>query len=233
MSLTHEATVKGVGGYAAGDMKIVAYSISFTSQQLVAPSQDPGWFLLNGAAISQTTYPILFARFGTAFNDGTQGAGNFRLPDLTDGKIMIPKGLTNFTTYGASGGEINHTLSSSEMNNHNHGDTFSVSVSGHGHSGSGSVGTPDESHYHLTTYLVAAAVGGSLGGSLADANVGITGGNMDGGTGSHTHGLSASIGNTASPNLGVSGAINATGSGGSHNNMSPYLVLGGWLVKFG
>lgn len=229
MSLIHETNFGKVGGYAVGDMKLIGYSVSFTAQQLIEP--ETGWYLLNGAAISRTGFPVLFARFGTTFGSG-DGSTTFNLPDLTDGKVPIPKGLTSFTTYGASGGEINHVLTSSEMNSHSHGDTFSVSVSAHSHTGGGSCGTPDESHAHLTTYLVAGNVGGSGGGALTNANTGITGGTTSGG-GGHTHGQSISIGATASPNLSVTGSINATGSGGSHNNMSPYLVMGGWLVKYG
>lgn len=220
MSLIHETTTKGVGGYQAGDIKIVPYSISFTLHQLVTPAQDPGWFLLNGATFNATIYPILAARFGGS-----------TLPDFTDGVIPIPKGLTNFTSFGAVGGEINHTLLTAEMASHSHGDTFSVGVSGHGHSGAASCGGPDESHNHLYTYLAAGSVGGSSGGALDTADTGITGDTAGGG--GHQHGYSVNVGNTASSNLSVSGSISSIGGGGSHNNMQPYLVLGGWLVKFG
>lgn len=43
----------------------------------------PGWLLCDGAVLSQTEYPQLFAAIGSAFNTGGEGAGNFRLPSAT------------------------------------------------------------------------------------------------------------------------------------------------------
>jgi len=37
--------------------------------------------LCDGSEVSQTTYGALFGVIGTTYNDGTEGAGNFRLPD--------------------------------------------------------------------------------------------------------------------------------------------------------
>jgi phage-related tail fiber protein len=45
-------------------------------------SAPTGFLKANGAVVSQTTYAALFAAYGTAFNTGGEGAGNFRLPDL-------------------------------------------------------------------------------------------------------------------------------------------------------
>ncbi len=41
-----------------------------------------GWLICNGQAVSRTTYEDLLDVIGTAYNDGTEGINNFRLPDL-------------------------------------------------------------------------------------------------------------------------------------------------------
>lgn len=41
------------------------------------------WLQCDGAAVSQTTYATLYTAVGTAFNTGSQGSGNFNLPNLT------------------------------------------------------------------------------------------------------------------------------------------------------
>lgn len=241
MSLTHESVIRDGAAYAPGDMKLVGYNIVFTANQLVTPAQDPGWFLLNGAVISQATYPILYSYYGTTFNTGSEGVGNFRLPDFTDGKLPLPKGLTNFTTYGATtdpginspghNGEITHTLTSAELLAHSHTDNFQVSVGSHSHNGSASINAADGSHTHLAYYISAANVGGTSGGTTNVAEVGITSTTTNATT--HSHSALTTVNSATSPNLTVGGSINSTGSGTAHNNMQPYQILGGWLVKVG
>lgn len=237
MSLAHEATIK-VPGYLTGDTKLVGYSIAFTAQQLVEP--ESGWFLLNGAALSQTTYATLFAHYGTSFNTANglpdPGVGNFRLPDLTDGFLPIPKDLTNFTSFAAVGnpsnglGEINHTLTQAELPAHVHPDSFSISSGSHNHTISGSAASADGSHTHLYTYATTSGDGGSSGLLGGTTYTNLTGTTSNAST--HPHSASPSIGSNSSGNANLSGSINATGSGGSHNNLQPYLVVGGWLVKY-
>lgn len=41
------------------------------------------WLQCNGAAISQTTYATLYTAIGATFNTGSQGAGEFCVPNLT------------------------------------------------------------------------------------------------------------------------------------------------------
>lgn len=227
MSLTHEATIKRVG-FQLGDMKVVNYNISFTAHQLVEP--ELGWFLLNGAVISQTSYPVLFAKYGSLFNTGGEGAGNFRLPDFTDGVVPVGKGLTNFTSYGDSGGEINHTLSTAELAVHSHGNTFTATASSHGHTGSATINSATSAHHHTGNSVTITSPGYGSGGGISDTfDQGLQ--SPASGAATHTHTASPSINNATSPNLTVGGSISATGSGGSHNNMGPYQVLGGWLVK--
>ncbi len=53
-----------------------------------------GWLLCNGAAVESTDYPDLFAVIGTSFGDGSNGSGNFNLPDL---RGMFLRGVDNGT----------------------------------------------------------------------------------------------------------------------------------------
>ena len=228
MSLIHESIFKPIG-YNIGDMKMVTYNITFTAHQQVEP--ETGWFLLNGVVVAQTTYPILFARFGTTFNTGGEGTGNFRLPDMTDGVVPIPKGLTNFTSFGVAGGEINHTLSTAELASHPHSDTFSAVASAHGHSGSGTIDANSYSHAHVNTGVTFSLGAGGGGGASGDQPNSDSSPTSNANT--HSHSASVAINSATSPNLTVGGSVNSAGGGGSHNNMQPYLVMGGWLVRHG
>lgn len=235
MALAHETTVI-YPGPKVGDVKIANYNISFTANQLVEPSNDPGWFLMNGAVISQTTYPVLFARFGTSFNTGGEGTGNFRLPDHTS-RFPIGRGLTNFTTYATSGGEANHTLvhpgsGTSELPTHSHADTLAASAGVHGHSPGG---TTDNGGAHTHTYSLVVITGdvGTPGGATQVSFSVANGAGSGSGGGSHTHTGSFSM-SAATESFGASGSVsNNSPSGSGHNNMMPYSVIGGLLVKYG
>ncbi len=41
------------------------------------------WVQCNGGALSQTAYAALYAVVGTTFNTGSQGPGEFQIPNLT------------------------------------------------------------------------------------------------------------------------------------------------------
>lgn len=229
MSLVHEVDTTSVG-YAAGDMKMATYSIAFTANQFVQP--ETGWILLNGSVVAQATYPILFVNYGSIFNTGGEGVGNFRLPDLTDGKVPIAKGLSSFTSYGAAAGEITHVLTAAELYSHVHGDTFSATASAHGHSGSASINAASSSHQHTGNSVSIGGPGYGTGSGISDAfDTGLQ--SPASGPATHSHSASGSINNNSSPNLTVGGSISATGGGAAHNNMQPYLVMGGWLVRAG
>lgn len=243
MSLVREATTK-YPGTVVGDMKIAHYAISYTAGAITKPTNDPAWMLLNGAAISRTTYPVLFALFGTTYGAG-DGSTTFNIPDLTEGQLPIGKGLSSFTTIGASGGEINHTLTTSEIASHGHGNTLAFGATGsHGHSVSAGLQSGVDSHSHSATDAETttplgpiASIGTSPFSNTAAVSLSST---NTGSAGSHSHTGSLTI----DPNDGVGGdsaktvitkggsVSNATGGSG-HNNMQPYVVVGGWLVKFG
>ena len=227
MALTREAITAGAFQYQIGDMKPVGYDISFTLHAIVEPTNDIGWLLLNGASLSTTTYATLFAMYGYSY--GGSGA-SFTLPDMTDGKVPLPKGISNFTTFAATGGEVNHTLAAGELPVHTHSDTFSYSVSAHGHSGSASVGAADSSHTHpsSTAAFATTAISGT---SLPEA-VFTTPANSTSDASTHTHSVSFGANDNNSGSLSNSISVSASSGGSSHNNMSPYQVCGGWLVRY-
>lgn len=77
--------------------------------------------LADGSTASRTTYPDLFALYGTQFGAG-DGSTTFGLPDW---RGVVPVGYKSgddkFGTLGATVGEKSHTLTTSEMTNHTHG----------------------------------------------------------------------------------------------------------------
>jgi microcystin-dependent protein len=112
----------------------------------------PGWLIADGNAVSQATFPTLFAVVGFAF--GNPGGGNFNLPD-TRGRTLV--GLDNygtstgaanrmtspatgcgstFTAIGATcvNGSQNHTQLLAEIAAHNH----AITDPGHTHTVQGS-----------------------------------------------------------------------------------------------
>lgn len=90
---------------------IVAYGGS------VAPS---GWLLLDGSAVSRTTYAALFAIIGTVFGSG-DGSTTFNLPNLK-GRAIVGRdsAQTEFDVVGETGGAKTHTLTTAEVPSHRH-----------------------------------------------------------------------------------------------------------------
>lgn len=232
MSLSHEATITRPG-WACGDFKVAHYAITYTANAVTEPANDPGFFLLNGAVLSQTTYASLFALFGTAYNTGGEGTGNFRLPDLTEGRIPFAKGLTNFTAIGASGGEITHVLTTAEMPSHSHSHSLVFSPSSHSHSASGSINAGDSHVHGLSSVISGGGTRVAKGNSTTNSSQSTGTGTTAGASTNHFHSLSLSIG-TGQSALTVNGGVsNSSPAGGAgHNNMQPYIVVGGWLVKY-
>lgn len=237
MSLTREAT-QVFPGYKYGDLKIAHYAISYTANAITKPTQDPAWMLLNGAVLSQTTYPILFGLFGSNFNTGGEGTGNFRLPDLTEGRVPIAMGLTNFTTLAASGGEISHALATTQIPSHSHGNTLTWTANVHSHTPSVGL-SADGAHNHSVGSAIPSGTTRSyrIGTAAAQTYTSNGTGTTAGVQNNHYHNFSFSgnsgnmDANTSSVSL--SGAVSNAGGGTAHNNMQPYIVIGGWLVLYG
>lgn len=69
--------------WKTGDVKAVSYNVT-------AGSEDPGWLLGDGRAVSRTTYSALFAKYGTLHGAG-DGSTTFNLPDYS-GRTLVGKG---------------------------------------------------------------------------------------------------------------------------------------------
>lgn len=238
MALVHESIAQTSLQYQIGDVKPVGYDISFTLHQIVEPTNDLGWLLLNGASLSTTTYATLFAKYGYTF--GGSGA-SFSLPDFTDGIILLPEGVSKFV-FGrnfdgsifspGNVGEITHLMIAGETPVHSHTDSFSYSTSAHDHTGSASISAADSTHQHLTSTCVAIGVGIS-GTQLPESIPSAVTSSVNSADGAHSHTASVSINANNSGSLNNSISISASSGGGTaHNNMSPYQVCGGWLVRY-
>jgi microcystin-dependent protein len=116
----------------------------------VAGSEEAGWLLCDGRAVSRTTYARLFAKIGTTHGAG-DGASTFNLPDAR-GRSLIGagqgSGLTA-RTLGAKGGVEVHAITEAEMPWHGH--TVAAHNHGggwHGHNVSGSIFQPTPGHWY-------------------------------------------------------------------------------------
>lgn len=78
----------------------------------------------NGAAVSTSVHPALYALYGTRY--GNPGTGYFNLPDLRD-KVQI--GWSNSHAMGATGGQSTVTLTTSQLPSHTHTATLNASTS--------------------------------------------------------------------------------------------------------
>lgn len=88
---------------------------------MAAGAAPAGWLLCDGSEVAQATYARLFARVGTTFNAGGEGAGNFRLPNIK-GRVLVGRdaGQTEFDVLGETGGEKTHVLTLAESAAHTH-----------------------------------------------------------------------------------------------------------------
>lgn len=66
-----------------------------------------GWLILDGSAVSRTTYALLFALWGTTFGVG-DGSTTFNLPDLRQRFPLGKAASGTGATLGGTGGTIDH-----------------------------------------------------------------------------------------------------------------------------
>lgn len=163
-----------------------------------------GYLLCDGAAVSRTEYAALFSTLGTAFGVG-DGSTTFSLPDL---QARFVFGANSTYTRGETGGEVNHTLTASEMPVHSH----SCSDGGsHTH-------TMESGGEHTHSSGASGTISVSKGDGTSGASTVGKGGTADtGSAGLHTHELGTASDHTHS--------IGNVGGGNAHNNMPPYIAL--------
>jgi microcystin-dependent protein len=80
-----------------------------------------GWALCNGQTLAINQNQALFALLGTTYRGN--GTTTFQLPNL---QARMPVHMGNGFTEGQLGGEMNHTLITSEMPSHSHTATGGV-----------------------------------------------------------------------------------------------------------
>lgn len=167
-------------------------------------SVPDGYLLCDGSAVSRTSYPALFAVLGETFGSGN-GSTTFALPDLRARFIL---GANDSYTRGATGGEVNHTLTVSEMPVHSH----SCSDGGsHTH-------TMESGGEHTHSSGASGTISVSKGDGTSGTSTVGKGGTADtGSAGLHTHELGTASDHTHS--------IGNVGGGNAHNNMPPYIAL--------
>ena len=80
-----------------------------------------GWIPCDGRSLAVVDYPSLFAAIGNVW--GAVDSSHFNIPDLR-GRVLVGQGTGGGGTYalGASGGEVTHTLDTTEMPSHAHTD---------------------------------------------------------------------------------------------------------------
>jgi len=167
-----------------------------------------GFLECNGATPLIATYPALAAYLGTTY--GGNGTTTFGLPGY-GGRVLIGRdvGQLMFDTPGEFGGELDHTLTASEMPVHSHGSTLAA---------------PDHAHY-LQHYHANASPGWHFVSSRSGgAGAGVYSGGI-GGALEATTAYASSDWTGGATALALTGGIQNAGSGLSHNNLQPYRVV--------
>lgn len=85
-----------------------------------------GWLICDGASVTKTAYPDLFAAIGYTYGGS---ANNFNIPNVK-GRVPVGRNTaeTEFEVLGEIGGAKTHTLTEAQMPKHNHGTKISNSA---------------------------------------------------------------------------------------------------------
>lgn len=201
-----------------------------------------GWLLCDGTTYTRgtteaDTYWDLWQVLSNGGGSNPWGNGNgsttFNVPDLR-GKTLV--GTATPSEVGTTGGAENVTLVSGNMPSHTH--TVNTNSAGGSHTHSGTTGTDNTDHQHLSgmTYglIGESSFGAPNATYLSEANYGLaTSGFSSSENTTHTHSFTLNFvgdhSHTISTTATSSGANGWTG--GSHNNMPPYLVVN-YIIKY-
>lgn len=163
-----------------------------------------GWLECNGGIYNIADYPALAAYLGSSF--GGNGTTTFAVPTYS-GRVRVARdpGQAEFDLIGEVGGEKAHALSVDELAIHAHPHTLAM-----------------QNHAHTIDHVHNNPAGGWLFNNYAYQL------QLQAGAGGQTTPNSGPPNNPWSGGantLGLTGGINNTGSGMSHNNLQPYRVV--------
>jgi len=190
-----------------------------------------GWLLCDGAAVSRTTYAALFAVIGTDFGVG-DGSTTFNLPDCR-GRAIVGQdaGQAEFDTIGETGGAKTHTLVAGEMPAHTHvQDAHNHTQDAHTHTQNAHTHTQN-AHSHVENAPTSASGGAEDFGIDTNASGSADAGLSTATTVATNQDATAVNQNATATNQAATATNQNAGGGGAHNNLQPYLVLAGWIVK--
>jgi len=226
-TMTPKANLDVVGKIQCSDDlsvggNITAANITATGFNIIPPgclmmyastTAPSGWLSCDGSAVLRATYSALFAIIGTTYGSGN-GSTTFNLPDMR-GRTPIGTGTGTGLTgrnLGQTGGAETHTLTTSQMPSHTHSATTNT-AGNHFHT------INDPGHSHVFQKPQSQNLGFGQQGNVTDGmqsyntSTSFTGISINP-AGAHTHTVT----------------INSEGSGGSHNNMQPFLVVN-YIIK--
>jgi len=172
-----------------------------------------GALLLNGAAVSRTTYAELFALWGTTFGVG-DGSTTFNVMDMRD---RFPVGAGNLYGANASGGSANAIVVS-------HGHTININSgtvsADHSHAVNINTGNELQGHTHnIPEFGTLGSSYGGVDGQTSNQNTITTGSENQ----LHQHNVSGNTGGISANHVhNVSGSTSTDGVSGTNANLPPY-----------
>lgn len=199
-----------VSGPAVSPGQIFAYA---------GASAPSGYLLCNGTTVSETTYSSLFSAIGTAFNNGSEVAGTFRLPSLASRiPIHLNSSDIDFNIVGKTGGSKTVTIDSTHLPSHTHLQlSHNHNQNSHTHSQDAHSHSFDQQFY--PSGWEAGGYGTGFFGSFRGRII------VSGGTGYGTDGRTPGIQSTTATNQNATAVNQNTGGGQPHNNLQQYLVV--------
>lgn len=171
-----------------------------------------GWIWLDGSLVPVNDNPNCFSVWGHSYNGGVDpGSGQFKIPDFTNGRSPVSAGTgasgTVFTL-GAIGGA----------------DLVALTAAQSGVNGNGTTGNDSPDHSHVDPMH---RTGNEVGGY----GLTVTGAFQD--RVYVDQSFAGAQPSTSGRNVFHQHPLNARNADATHSVMSPYTVVGGWIVKAG